>query len=208
MKILDAMNRCLRLTGKGAVNDPDSGNEDAAHAKATIKRVRRDILINGYHFNRNVLDLEPNSEGKIQIAESYLRVELPVDLSFRKDSDDGQIYLWNIDRNTWHDQTVRDVKVVFDITNPDDPGDDFEHLPDDFAKWIALQAVSEFYMEKKDGVPNTAIQQMADEAAAHAINNLAPENIDEVTGFARIASAQAGIGSNRQGGRIWVNLGF
>ena len=208
MRLLDAINLCLRMTGHSSVNDPDDADANAQSSKATIKRIRRTILTNGYPFNRDERDLIPGGvKNRIEVGTSLLRLELPIGIGVRKDKDDGKLYLWDIAKDDWHLTKITKVGRVFDIANPDDALDDFERIPQDFAEWIARKAVQEYWFENNQA-NNPDLERQANEAAATAINSLAPESIFRATGFSIIrAIGGGGTGVTSTTGRVWINVG-
>lgn len=208
MKLLDAMNLCLRMAGHSSVNDSDDANPNAQSSKATIKRIRKQILNNGYPFNRDERDLTPSgTNNRIQVGTELLRLELPVGIGVRKDPSDTKLYLWNIDKDDWHDTEITKVGRVFDIENTDVDGDDFERIPQDFAEWIARKSVQEFWFENNQA-ENPDLKRQAHEAAATAINSLPPESIFQATRFSVIRSiGGGGTGVTSTTGRVWISVG-
>ncbi len=206
------MNLCLRMTGHSSVNNLDDADPNAQSSKATIRRVRRKILINGYEsINRDTVDMKPGANGRIQVGTQLLRIELPVGIGVRKEPSNNPaellLFLWNIHKHDWHDAEIKDVRQVFDIENVAVEGDDFERIPGDFAEWIAREAASEYYFENNQ-TNHPDLQRQAHEASATAINSLPAESIHVATGYSVIrAIGGGGTGVTSTTGRVWINVG-
>ena len=136
-----------------------------------------------------------------------LRLQLPVGIGVRKDPADNKLYLWDIEKDDWHDTEIKDVGRVFDIENVDVDGDDFERIPQDFAEWIARKSVQDFWFENNQA-NNPDLERAANDAAATAINSLPPESIFRATGFSVLrAIGGGGTGVTSTTGRVWIHVG-
>lgn len=201
MKLIDAMNYCLRMNGHSSVNDPDDADPNAQSSKAVIRRTRRKILTNGYPFNRDEKDMGLGTNGRVAVDRNLLRVELPVGLSVRKDPSDNPTdllqYVWDIAKDDWHGSVITKVGQVFDIENVDASGRDFERIPEDFAQWIQAESAAMFYFENNQTNHND-LQREAAFASATAINSLPPISIHVATGYAALRGVT---------GRVWINVG-
>ena len=179
MKELAAINYSLRKAGRDSAADIGSLNPQAANAKATLARVRIEVLETGFRFNKREITLAVNAENRVAINEDYLDVILPSNLISQTDTEDGQRYVWNEDTHTWHTEVVEFVRVVFDIP-------EYTHLPHKFAVWIARQAASEYWSEVNSG--KTSPDQLrleAAEARQKALNSEPLPNIRENTEWNR-----------------------
>lgn len=175
MKELAAINYALRKAGRDSAADIGTLNPQGANAKATLARVRIEVLETGFRFNTREITLAVNNENRVAINEDYLNVILPISLISQTDTEDGERYVWNETTNTWHAEVVENVRVVFDIP-------EYAHLPHKFATWIARQSASEYWSEVNSG--KTAPDQIrleAAEARQKALNNEPLPNIRENT---------------------------
>jgi hypothetical protein len=211
MKLLDAMNYCLRMTGHSSVNDPDDVDPNAQSSKATIRRTRRKILNNGYPFNRDIKDMGLGTNGRIAVDRNLLRVELPIGLSVRKDPSDNPaallMWVWDIEKDDWHDAEIKNVGHVFDIDNVEASGRDFERIPEDFANWIQAESAAMFYFENNQ-TNHVDLQRESASMSATAINSLPPESIHVATGYSSIRGiGGGGTGVTSITGRVWINVG-
>lgn len=70
MTELEALNMLLRLIGSSPVNDPASPHPDAANARTTLNRLRKQQQTRGWWFNidYNIL-YQPDENGKIRIPD-------------------------------------------------------------------------------------------------------------------------------------------
>jgi hypothetical protein len=173
---LAAINYALRKAGRDPAADIGSLNPQAANAKATLERVRLEVLETGFRFNSREITLAVNTANRVPISEDYLDVIYPNDfLISQTDTSDGERYVWNQQTHTWHTEAVQFVRVVFDIP-------EFTHLPHKFATWIARQAASEYWSEVNSGKTSPdQIRLEAAEARQKALNSEPLPNIRENT---------------------------
>lgn len=172
---LAAINYSLRKAGRDPAADIGNLNPQAANAKATLTRVRTEILETGFRWNTREITLAVNEAGRVPISEDYLSVVLPVPLISQTDTEDGERYVWNETTHTWHTELVQFVKVIFDLG-------EFPNIPHKFATWIARQSASEYWCEVNAG--KTAPDQIRLEAAESrqkALNSEPLPNIRENT---------------------------
>lgn len=175
MQELAAINYALRKAGRDPAADIGSLNPQAANAKATLARVRTEVLETGFRWNTREITLAVNDAGRVPISEDYLSVVLPGDVIAQTDDADGERYVWSETTNTWHTEVVQHVRVIFDLA-------EFTHIPHKFATWIARQAASEYWSEVNAG--KTAPDQIrleAAEARQKALNSEPLPNIRENT---------------------------
>jgi hypothetical protein len=147
MKLLDAINICLRANGDESINESTPLSQPASKAQGVVERKRKELLENGYPFNTALLTLTPETDGKVRVARSYLVHKWPKGITYRVDpTDSSKWILWDIDDNDYVDVEVEDFEVHFDIT-------DFQNLPDTFARWVAHEAAIAYYGEVNPTAP-------------------------------------------------------
>lgn len=77
MSELEAMNMLLRLIGSSPVNSVTTPHPDAANARTTLDRIRKQAQRTGWWFNVEYnLILSPNDRGEIVLPETYSSVTL------------------------------------------------------------------------------------------------------------------------------------
>jgi hypothetical protein len=175
MKLLTAMNRCLQNAGQGSVNDQDSTDPNAAHAKTTIANVMREMEGKSYNFNTNVVTLTVNGDGKVPLSKDYLKVFLRNGLSIRHDDDD-QRFVWDISENDYYAEELTDVHVVFFE-------DEFLNFENDVAQWIAWKAAERYWFEVKQSDPPAYIIRERVNAENDAMNNMTGQSLNRATHF-------------------------
>ena len=197
MKILEAVNLCLRALNHAAVNEIGAGDENSALVKTTVESVRKEILIEGYDFNTDRVSMAVDSSGKMPVSPTWLKIRgLPRGITVRYHTD-GSGYLWDRPNNEWYAQPLEGIDVVFDITT-------FHQIPEHFARWIAHEsAVRCFQQFNKSDPPRTLIQQRnrAQGNAAATIENI---SINTGNGFNRLLAAHHGTTTPVRAGGEWV----
>jgi len=182
MKQLDAINRVLRLSSFQAVNVVQEGDQRANAALNTLRQVKRDVLTEPFRFNHNKTSLAVNSAGRVPIAGNWLGVYLPgTQYAERADTNDGKLYVWDVNTDDWHGNVINKVIVTFDVA-------DFEHIPEAFAQWIAYEAAAQFFAEHK-GDPSAYVAKRAQDRRAKALNQMPPLSIHATTGYTLIRLA-------------------
>lgn len=173
------MNFCLRGAGLDPISDPSTDNSIAGLTKEVIERTRREILETGFRFNTTRVTLQVDLNGRVPIAKSYLRTNLPQGFSERTRTEDGGNYIWDLRNNDWHDQAMENIDVITDI-------DDLDNMPEGFGRWIARQSALNFFTEHL-GNERPVPQNMKDarnEARAKAENSLPETSIHTATKWA------------------------
>lgn len=192
MREIEAINYCVRKSSREPLADISELSEQSANAKATLVRVRQEILETGFRFNSRTVTLQASTAGRVPITLKYLDLVLPMHLIAQVDDVDGKRYVWNEATQDWHDQQT-DAKVVYDIPT-------FEHLPHKFAVWIARQAAVEYWSETHGGksAPNQLIHE-ALQGRQRALNSEPPVDIRDRTGWrGRLLRFERGTVSSRQ----------
>lgn len=154
--------------------------------------------MSGYPFNEDEIDLVVDLNGKVPVSASYLKLLLPENLGTRKDPVSSGLFLWNITENDWEDETLKDVRVVFDY-----PADDFEAIPELFATWITARAAVEHWQETNQSDASW-LREREQLAECAAINSLPPMTIHNATGYAGIRSINTGTPPFAGLNRAWV----
>lgn len=178
MEELAAVNYCLRRAGRESAADISNLSSQAGNARATLVRVRQEVLETGFRFNERRVTLSVSvSNNRVPVSASYLAVVLPENLITQVDSADGVRYVWNESTNDWHSEQVTNVTVIFDIAA-------YENLPHKFAVWIARQAAAEYWSEVNAGKqsPNQILRDALD-ARQKALNSAPPVDIRDRTGW-------------------------
>lgn len=130
MTELTAVNICLTQGGSMDAVNTVVGNE-ALRAKSILDLTRKSLLLKGFKFNEDKIDLNRNTGGEIILPKTYLAIELPSPFIVR----DGKIY--NPDtRSFLPGQDFAASKVALFL--------DFEKLPEVAADWIAWESCKHF----------------------------------------------------------------
>lgn len=192
MNMLAAINLVLRQSGQGQNNELDESSQDAALAKQSIIRARREILLSGHHFNTDIRQLTASvvSSGGSRVAVDVVTF---LSIKFRKTKHTHRFdpvlsttYVWDADLKQYEPDTVEDVEVVFDINDPDTSEDGFKNLPEIMAQWIAKRAAAEYWYEVHQSVSQT-LEAKAVRAKTRYQNSVPHTNIRAVTGFNTLA---------------------
>ncbi len=192
MKMLAAINLVLRQSGQGQNNELDESSQDAALAKQTIIRARREILLSGHHFNTDIKKLTASvvTSGGTRVAVdvvTYLSIKFKKPKhTHRFDPALGTTFVWDTDLRIWEPNTVEDVEVVFDINDPNVAEDGFKNLPEIMAQWIAKRAAAEYWYEVHQSTSQT-LESKAERAKTRYQNSIPHSNIRAVTGFNTLA---------------------
>lgn len=180
----------IRGSNKATVADLDDQSQAAQVAKRTLVQTRRDILERGWQFNSRVISLPVNIEGRVPVGD-YLALSIPdKDLAPQLDEADDSIYVWSHKKNvnTWHDATILDVTVVFDLV--DDTH--FASIPKLLAEWIAHKAAADFWTESHDGATNQKLEAVAVRRQSRWLNTQPHGNLNDVSGFTTLAVTGGG----------------
>jgi len=126
MTELEAINICLT---EGAGIDPVStvAGIQAARAKQILDRMRKSILIRGFEFNVDVIDLNRDINNEIKLLDNYLQVQLPRPYTVR----DRKVY--NTTTRTFNlTKDFKNTKIALNL--------DFDKLPESVAEYVAWEA--------------------------------------------------------------------
>lgn len=179
MERLDAINQMLRMSSHQTVNAVTAGDQRSNIALATLERVRKEVLTSFWGFNELKLDLPVDANGRVPLPQVYLTIQIEKPhLVERLDVADNLLYVYDIQKDAWHDTIIQNVRVTYDI-------DAFEMIPDPFALWIAWQATEQFYAEHR-GEPTRYIQKQHEFYRARAVNLKSSKTINDATGFNRV----------------------
>lgn len=161
--LLSAINRMLRVIGESPATSTTSLPADGIDAKAVLDDVVRDVLSEGWHFNRDLefpltaaatapfeIAIPPNAVS-VQVSEQDYSHE---DLIIRQ----GKIY--NRDKHTFN---MKDRTVLCDIIWLFD----FEDLPQQLRRYVTIRAARVFASGE---APNILVEQLTadDEAVARS----------------------------------------
>lgn len=210
MKLIDALNRVLRGSGKGALQEIADESMDKGDAQQALDRSRIAILSNGYAFNTDVTDLQPdpNEGGKVPYPDTMLYVALGSTrfsrnrasvearrLSFRytdNSNEDQQPFIFDMRKRIFVTDEVKNVVTVFDVFDGSDEANlGFDRIPQLCADWIAKQAAAEFFHEV-DGSPSPTLEGRAIRANTKFVNREQFSTIHAVTGFSSIEAIGSG----------------
>ncbi len=178
MKLVTAVNICLRGVSSSLANEADSGNRTSATAIDAIARKQQELLSKGWDFNTRRVTLVVNTAGRVQVPRSYLGIAWPSEIIGQVDPDDpSKTFVWNKRSNKFHDIEVVNLPVSLDIP-------DFENLPFLFANWLAHEAAALFYREVNNGNdPPRALLADLVRAQSTFMNHQPAVSIDEMSGF-------------------------
>lgn len=210
MKLLEALNRVLRGSGKGALQEVGDESMDKGDAQEALNRSRIAILTNGYAFNTDTSDLQPdpNEGNKVPYPEEMLYVGIGSNqsrlnrantdtrlLSYRytdNSTGDQQAFLFDLRLRAFVKDTVKNIVTVFDVFDAGDETDQgFNRIPQLCADWIAKQAAAEFFHEV-NASPSATLAAAATRASTKFVNRERFSTIHGVTGFAAIEAIGSG----------------
>lgn len=190
MKLLDAINLCLRATQETRVSSLSFNDAAAADVLPTIAELRREILSRGWPFNTRVVTLPLDVNGRVPMPSSWLSYKLPDKLSV---NDEG--FVWDVDADTYRDSPVKDATVIYDYG---DTAEGFAAIPDQFGRWIA-HAAAERCWEDRKGSPSPMLSRRTRQAMVNACNSLSHQvDAGESTGW---NFTRSGYGGRSWGGR-------
>ncbi len=214
MKLLEALNRVLRGSGKGVLQELEDESMDKGDANEALDRSRIAILSNGYAFNTDVSDLNPDPaegnkvpypEGMLQVAlgsRRFQRNRSSIEsrrLSFRyteNSSGSQQAFIYNMRERKFVTDQVKDVVTVFDVFDvSDEANKGFDRIPQLCADWIAKQAAAEFFHEV-NASPSATLEGRAIRANTKFVNREEFSDIHSVTGFRTMEAIGSGGSSS------------
>lgn len=159
---LRAVNQILSFIGEAPVNslEDSTGVGDVSLAERVLDEITLEVLSNGWHFNTNFdVEYTPDSEKKINVAESVLRIDtdpgrygdMDITLRGRK--------LYNRKGNTYEFDDPIKTTVVIEL-----PWDD---LPETARRYVTLRA-ARVNQDRALGAPDLQKVGMQEEFAALA----------------------------------------
>ena len=188
--LLEAINVIVRGSNKALINDLDDESQAAQVAKRTLVQTRKDLLGRGWGFNTRKISLPVNTDGKVPVGD-YLSVVIPDSLLIPQfDVDGNGLFVWSNRTNvdTWHNATILDVFVVFDL--PED--EQFRQIPKLCAEWIAHKASADFWTEAHDGNANQKLEAVAVRRQSRWTNTQGDlGDLRGVSGFSSFAGGRA-----------------
>lgn len=176
---------------------------ERGNALEALTRARKQILSNGYQFNTDVVDLQPDPEenGKVNYPVGFLFVGLGARLfnlgrgghedrrlSYRytKNSKGKQsAFVWNQRDRSFVTSEVADVVQVSDVFDVSESQKGFDRIPELCAEWIATRAAADYFHEV-NGVSSLTLDKRAEQAKTRFINKERFADIHSVTGFRTI----------------------
>lgn len=136
MTELQAINFMLTRAGHRPVNSVlDDGTNDATIAKQILDEVITQILAVGWHFNTEIMDLTPTTEGKILLSDNWLFVDT-VNCSAGYNVTQRGNELYNLTDNTNIFSKALTCKVIIRY--------DFEDIPYHIQNYIKLAAALQY----------------------------------------------------------------
>lgn len=197
MKLLDAINIVIRGSSKPTINDIDDQSQDASLARRTIRESRTEILGHGWRFNTRRVTLTADANSRVPVPTTYLSVKFKDKIAneryvVQEDSDDNKLYVWDEDNDTWANETLLDVTIVFDKgTDPDLEDKQFRLLPEKLVRWIAFHARASYFQEI-NAVSSRDLNASAARAQSSWVNSQVSTSLDKVSGFSSIRARGAG----------------
>ena len=209
MQLLEAINEVLSSAGQEPVQDLSSTSMEKGKAQAAVDRARKKILSNGYAFNTDVVDLQPDSaEGnKVPFPTGFLFVGVGsrpfvLDrsstedrrLSFRYTVNavgNQQAFIWNLRDPAFVTSEVKDVIQIFDVLDTSEDNRGHDRIPELCASWIAQEAAAR-YFHTVNGGPSSELGRLVERAKTKFINRERFKDIHSVSGFRTLQAIGAG----------------
>jgi len=209
MQLLEAINRVISSAGQEPVQDLSSTSMERGKAEDAINRARKEILANGYQFNTDVLDLQPDpaEANKVAYPEGFLFVGLGSrpfkhnrgtsdvrNLSYRytaNSSNKQQAFIWNLRDLFFVTDTVTSAIRVFDVFDNTVEGRNFTRIPELLASWISQEAAAQYFHTVNAG-PSADLLRRVEKAKTKFINREKMGDIHTVTGFRTIEAIGQG----------------
>ncbi len=209
MQLLEAINRVMRSAGQEALTDLSDTSMERGNAEEAINRARKQILTNGYLFNTDIIDLQPDpaESNKVPFPQGFLYVGLQERLfKFKKSGNETRLLSFRYTENSKGKQQafvfdlktakfvvaeVTEVEQVFDVFVNSEEGKGFERIPDHCAEWIATRAAADYFMEVNGG-PSTLLEARAEKSKTLFINKEPFADIHTVSGFRSLEAAGQG----------------
>lgn len=183
MDELEAMNMLLRLIGSSPVNSLDTPHPDAANAKTTLDRMRKQLQRKSWWFNSDYqVSLTPNSKGNIVLPDTYSSVVFVDDHYVQR----GNEVYNKINQTNKHDGEVIAYLVVNVL--------DWEQLPKLAQDYCAYRAAGQFIRDELED-PNKT-RELQEDAARTLIelnNQDLTENKYNMFNKSRVVKARMGV---------------
>ena len=168
---LEAVNIMLRATQTSPAQSENESRREYALAITSLNQERRRILVYGYRFNTDTIDLSYDSTaGKIPLSPTYLDVRLPAPYVIRDDA------VWDPNNNRFHNENLTGVEVVVDVG--------FTDMPLAIQNWVVYSAARRFYQSLNDE-DSFYLIQLEKQAWAQAMATEDP-SITESAGIRRL----------------------
>lgn len=209
MNLQEAINRVLTSAGQEPIQDLGDTSMEKGKAQEAITRARKEILTNGYAFNTDVLDLQPDpSEGnKVPYPTGFLFVGVGSRLfkhnrasaevralSFRYIESSGgaqKAFIWDLREREFVTSEVTNVVQVFDVFDAELDGKAFDRIPELMASWVAQEAAAQYFHTVNAG-PSADLLRRVEKAKTKFINRERFSDIHTVSGFRSIEAIGAG----------------
>ena len=209
MELLEAINRVLSSAGQEPVQDLGSTSMEKGKAQDAIDRARKEILTNGYAFNTDVLDLQPDpaEANKVPYPTGFLFVGVGSRLfkhnrasaevralSFRYIANAAgkqQAFIWDLREREFVTSAVTNVVQVFDVLATSEDNRGFDRIPELCASWIAQEAASQYFHTVNAG-PSADLLRRVEKAKTKFINRERFSDIHTVSGFRTIEAIGQG----------------
>jgi len=209
MLLQDAINRVLTSAGQEPIQDLSDTSMEKGKAQGAINRARREILTNGYHFNTDVLDLQPDPSeaGRVPYPTGFLFVGIGSRLSkhsrgfsdvrhlsyryITNSKNKQQAFIWDLRERSFVTSVVTNVVKVFDVFDVSEDGVGFDRIPELCASWIAQEAAAQYFHTVNAG-PSSDLLRRVEKAKTKFINKERFSDIHSVSGFRTIEAIGAG----------------
>lgn len=210
MDLLEALNRVLRSAGQEPITDLSDQSMERGNAVEAVNRARKQILSNGYAFNTDVVDLQPDSgeSNKVNYPTGFLFVGLGPprhwDLNLHTDESRRLSYrytnnaqaalapfIWDLKERSFVTEEVVNVVQVFDVFDVSVDERGFDRIPQLCAEWVATRAAADYFHEY-NGAPSTLLELRAERAKSRFVNRETFADIHTVTGFRSIEAIGRG----------------
>lgn len=159
---LEAVNRMLSNIGYARVGSlPQSEREDVDEAEATLDEVTREVLTQGWNFNRDDnYELTPNGSNEIVVAATVARIKVPpIRHGKRIAHRDGKLY--DRENNTFEFTHPVRADIVWLLA--------FDKIPQSARWYITVKAARQFANRMLAGEPGISEFSEADERDALAV---------------------------------------
>lgn len=204
MDLLEALNRVLRSAGHEPITDLSDQTMERGNAVEAINRARQQILSNGYAFNTDVVNLQPDpaESNKVNYPTGFLFVGLGPPrlwelhqvsdesrrLSYRYTNNASAVlspFIWDLKEREFVTEEVVNVVEVFDVFDVSVAGRGFDRIPEMCGEWIATRAAADYFHEL-NGAPSTLLELRAEKAKSRFINKEHFADVHTVTGLRAI----------------------